>query len=61
MVTCYTCHHARDVPSTTIALDALYSTPNMEKDDIVKADPIAAPRDRRFWTNTSRRWAGSRS
>jgi photosynthetic reaction center cytochrome c subunit len=39
MVTCYTCHHARDVPSTTIALDALYSTPNMERDDILKADP----------------------
>ncbi len=39
MVTCYTCHHARDVPSTTISLDALYSTPNMERDDLIKADP----------------------
>jgi hypothetical protein len=39
LVTCYTCHHARDVPATTIALDALYSTPNQEKDDIVKANP----------------------
>ncbi len=39
MVTCYTCHHARDVPATTIALDALYSTPNQEKDDVIKADP----------------------
>jgi photosynthetic reaction center cytochrome c subunit len=38
-VTCYTCHHARDRPSTTIALDALYSTPNMEKDDVIPADP----------------------
>jgi photosynthetic reaction center cytochrome c subunit len=38
-VTCYTCHHARDVPSTTISLDALYSTPNMERDDLIKADP----------------------
>jgi photosynthetic reaction center cytochrome c subunit len=37
-VTCYTCHHARDRPATTISLDALYSTPNMEKDDIVTAD-----------------------
>ena len=34
-VTCFTCHHARDVPSTTIALDNLYSTPNQERDDIV--------------------------
>jgi photosynthetic reaction center cytochrome c subunit len=39
MVTCYTCHHARDRPSTTIALDALYSTPNQEKDDLITADP----------------------
>jgi photosynthetic reaction center cytochrome c subunit len=39
MVTCYTCHHARDVPSTTIALDNLYSTPNQERDDLVKTQP----------------------
>jgi Photosynthetic reaction centre cytochrome C subunit len=39
-VTCFTCHHARDRPATTIALDALYSTPNMEKDDFVAADPM---------------------
>ncbi|HEY4362173.1 MAG TPA: photosynthetic reaction center cytochrome c subunit family protein [Bryobacteraceae bacterium] len=37
LVTCYTCHHARDTPATTVSLDALYSTPNQEKDDIVKA------------------------
>ena len=43
MVTCYTCHHARDVPSTTIALDALYSTPNQEKDDVIAADPSQPP------------------
>ena len=42
-VTCYTCHHARDKPATTISLDALYSTPNMEKDDVVKADPAMGP------------------
>ena len=42
-VTCYTCHHARDKPATTISLDALYSTPNMEKDDVVKADPAQGP------------------
>jgi hypothetical protein len=39
LVTCYTCHHARDVPSTTIALDNLYSTPNQERDDVIKAVP----------------------
>src|SRR5580658_3335108 len=42
-VTCYTCHHARDRPATTIALDALYSTPNMEKDDFIAADPMQPP------------------
>ena len=35
MVTCYTCHHAREVPSTTIALDSVYSTPNQEHDDVI--------------------------
>jgi len=35
MVTCWTCHHARDIPSTTIALDTLYGPPNDEKDDIL--------------------------
>jgi len=34
-VTCYTCHHGRLRPTTTIALDALYGPPNEEKDDIV--------------------------
>jgi len=44
-VTCWTCHHGRDVPASTIALDNLYDTPNQEKDDIVKAEssgPTAA-------------------
>jgi len=35
MVTCWTCHHGRFQPSTTIGLDALYGTPNEEKSDIV--------------------------
>lgn len=39
MVTCWTCHHGRDIPATTIALDTLYSAPNEEKDDIVAKDP----------------------
>ena len=34
-VTCFTCHHGRLRPTTTIALDALYGPPNEEKDDIV--------------------------
>jgi len=34
-VTCYTCHHGRLRPTTTISLDALYGPPNEEKDDIV--------------------------
>jgi len=38
-VTCWTCHHGRDIPASTIALDNLYDTPNSEKDDVVKADP----------------------
>jgi photosynthetic reaction center cytochrome c subunit len=34
-VTCFTCHHGRLRPTTTIALDALYGPPNEERDDIV--------------------------
>jgi hypothetical protein len=34
-VTCFTCHHGRLRPSTTIALDKLYGPPNDETDDIV--------------------------
>jgi hypothetical protein len=34
-VTCFTCHHGRDLPTTTIALDKLYGTPNDEKNDIL--------------------------
>jgi photosynthetic reaction center cytochrome c subunit len=39
MVTCWTCHHGRDIPATTIALDNLYGPPNDEKDDIIPRDP----------------------
>lgn len=35
MVTCFTCHHGRLQPSTTIQLDRLYGPPNEETDDIV--------------------------
>src|SRR4051812_43304267 len=34
-VTCFTCHHGRLRPSTTIALDNLFGPPNEEKDDIL--------------------------
>jgi len=34
-VTCFTCHRNQETPKTTIALDNLYSAPNMEDDDVV--------------------------
>src|SRR6266446_1466563 len=34
-VTCWTCHHGSEVPTTTIALDNLYAAPNMEDSDVV--------------------------
>lgn len=34
-VTCWTCHHALDEPTTSIALDKLYGEPNDEKTDVV--------------------------
>ncbi len=37
MVTCWTCHHGRDQPSTSIALDTLYSAPNPEHSDRITA------------------------
>ena len=37
MVTCWTCHHGRSRPATTIALDMLYGPPNEEKDDVIQA------------------------
>jgi hypothetical protein len=35
MVTCYTCHHGRDIPVTSIPLDRVYSGPPLEDDDVV--------------------------
>ena len=37
-VTCWTCHHGRITPSTTIALDAWYDIPNAEIDDLVRSE-----------------------
>lgn len=34
-VTCWTCHHGQEIPTTTIALDNLYAPPNMEDADVV--------------------------
>jgi photosynthetic reaction center cytochrome c subunit len=36
-VTCFSCHHGRLRPTTTIALDTLYGPPNEEKDDLIAA------------------------
>lgn len=36
MVTCWTCHHQADRPSTSITLDRLYSAPIEERQDVVQ-------------------------
>jgi photosynthetic reaction center cytochrome c subunit len=38
-VTCWTCHHGKEVPANTITLDKLYGTPNDEHDDFVAQQP----------------------
>jgi Photosynthetic reaction centre cytochrome C subunit len=43
MVTCFTCHHGKDLPVTTIALDTLYGPPNDEKRDAIVAAQGAPP------------------
>ena len=43
LVTCWTCHHGREIPTTSVALDRLYDTPNDEKDDIILRDPDGPP------------------
>ena len=37
-VTCWTCHHGRITPSTTISLDAWYDAPSIELDDTVRQE-----------------------
>ena len=37
-VTCWTCHHGRDLPASSIMLDKLYEDPNNELDDLVVPD-----------------------
>lgn len=34
-VTCFTCHHGRDLPAQTISLDALYGPPSEDKMDVL--------------------------
>ena len=44
-VTCWTCHHGRITPSTTIALDAWYDAPVLEFDDAVRQEDGQATAD----------------
>jgi photosynthetic reaction center cytochrome c subunit len=37
-VTCWTCHHGRITPATTISLDAWYDAPSIELDDAVRQE-----------------------
>jgi hypothetical protein len=38
-VTCWTCHHGRMIPATSIALEKWYEAPNSEVDDVVVEEP----------------------
>ncbi len=42
-VTCWTCHHGRMIPATSIMLNMLYDTPNSELDDRVVIDREQPP------------------
>jgi hypothetical protein len=42
-VTCWTCHHGLDLPTTSIALDKLYGEPNDEKRDVVERADFEPP------------------
>ena len=44
-VTCWTCHHGRITPATTVSLDAWYDVPNMENDDLVRTASDMPPAD----------------
>ena len=47
-VTCWTCHHGLDLPTTSIALDRLYGEPLDEKRDVVLAQDGEPPAARIF-------------
>src|SRR5215469_130626 len=66
MVTCFTCHHGRDLPVTTIALDTLYGPPNEEKRDIIvrgEGQPSADTILDKYITAVggAQKWAGIKS
>jgi hypothetical protein len=42
-VTCYTCHHAKERPITTVSLDNLYAAPTLDHEDMITADPAQPP------------------
>ena len=42
-VTCWTCHHGRDIPASSIMLDRLYEAPNDELDDLIVQDKDQPP------------------
>jgi len=42
-VTCWTCHHGRDIPASSIMLDKLYEAPNDELDDLIVQDKDQPP------------------
>ena len=39
MVTCWTCHRNRDRPLTTPTMEAIYSMPSLEPDDVLTSPP----------------------
>jgi len=39
VVTCWTCHRNRDRPLTTPTMEAIYSMPNLEPDDVIVTAP----------------------
>jgi hypothetical protein len=45
MVTCWSCHHGRDRPATTMAMETVYGTANLEMDDVLTQAPGQPPAD----------------
>jgi photosynthetic reaction center cytochrome c subunit len=43
MVTCWTCHHGRDHPATTPALEVVYGPGSTEMDDVLGQEPGEPP------------------
>ena len=43
MVTCWTCHHGRDHPATTPALETVYGPGSTEMDDVLRQEPGEPP------------------